>query len=339
MRRLAVLLVGLLVLAAPAQAAKKPPASWAQAQIEAVVAAGLMAPTAAEFRPGDLLTKGELDEILRLVGKPPALPAGDPSLPVKLRELDAALVRALGLGKTAKRFRSALVAVGLKPPAYAGVEIVARLVGLRTNHPQADDAVEVGPNSAVDRAETAYSIARWLEARASGLGSVVAGQASAFTLPELTEWQARVLARAVRFVGYPYIWGGSSDRSQAPFGVKVPGGFDCSGFVWRVYKLEPFDGAPALAETLQGRTTYEMSREVTKALRIPFDQIQPADVLFFGDRGPKSKPGQIGHMGIYLGGGWMIHSSSRGTTITSLEGWYTERFAWARRPLAEAGLA
>jgi cell wall-associated NlpC family hydrolase len=338
MRRFVVLLAALLALAAPAQAAKKPPVSWAQAQIEAVVGAGLMAPRVAEFRPGDPLTRGELDELLTLLGKPPAVPAADASQPVKLRELDAALVRALGLTKAAKRFRSALVAAGLNPPAYAGVEIVARLLGLRTNHPQADDPIEVGPASTVNRAEAAYSVARWLDASWTGLDDVVAGQASSFALPALTEWQARVLDRAVRFVGYPYIWGGSSERTQRPFGVKVPGGFDCSGFVWRVYKLEPFEGAPALADTLQGRTTYEMSREVVKALRIPFDQIQPGDVLFFGERGPKSKPGQIGHMGIALGGGWMIHSSSRGTTVASLEGWYTERFAWARRPLAEAGL-
>jgi hypothetical protein len=44
-------------------------------------------------------------------------------------------------------------------------------------------------------------------------------------------------------------------------------------------------------------------------------------------------------MGIYLGGGWMAHSSSRGTTLAPLVGWYRDRFAWGRRPLAEAGLA
>jgi cell wall-associated NlpC family hydrolase len=338
MRRLVVVLAALLVLAAPAEAASKPPASWAQPEIEAVVASGLMASSVAEFRPGDVLTRGELDEILALLGKPPAAAAANPELPVRLRELDAALVRALGLGKLAKRFRNALVAGGLSPPGYAGTEVVARLVGLRTNHPQGADDLEPAPNSPVTRAETAYSLARWLEGNAAGLGGAVSSQTSILALPELTEWQLRILDRAVRFVGYPYIWGGSSEKPQAPFGVRVGGGFDCSGFVWRVYKLEPFDGAPGLAETLQGRTTYAMSGEVAKAERIPFESIQPADVLFFGDRGPKSKPGQIGHMGIYLGGGWMIHSSSRGTTIVPLDGWYTSRFAWARRLLAEAGL-
>jgi cell wall-associated NlpC family hydrolase len=65
----------------------------------------------------------------------------------------------------------------------------------------------------------------------------------------------------------------------------------------------------------------------------------PGDVIFFGDRGPKSKPAQIGHSGIYVGGGWFVHASSNGVTLQPLEGWYHARFAWARRPLAEAGLS
>jgi cell wall-associated NlpC family hydrolase len=81
-----------------------------------------------------------------------------------------------------------------------------------------------------------------------------------------------------------------------------------------------------------------MSAEVSAAERIGIDAIEPGDVLFFGDKGPRSKPSQVGHMGLYLGNGWMIHSSSRGTTILPLAGWYSDRFAWARRPLAEAGL-
>jgi hypothetical protein len=83
--------------------------------------------------------------------------------------------------------------------------------------------------------------------------------------------------------------------------ITVPGGFDCSGFVWRVYKLEPYPDAPALAAVLRGRTTYAMSGEVPKSERIDRASIEPGDVLFFGSRGPASKPSEIGHMGIYVG--------------------------------------
>ena len=66
--------------------------------------------------------------------------------------------------------------------------------------------------------------------------------------------------------------------------------------------------------------------------------LAPGDVVFFGAKGPRSKPAQVDHMGIAVGNGWMVHSSSSGTTLVPLTGWYRDRFAWARRPLAEAGL-
>ena len=129
----------------------------------------------------------------------------------------------------------------------------------------------------------------------------------------------------MRFIGYPYVWGGVAESS----------GFDCSGFVWRVYKLQAYANASRLADTLQGRTTYTMSAE---GKRVALAQLQPADLLFFGARGPKSKPAQIDHMGIYLGNGWFIHSSRQGVTVAPISGGYVNRLAWGRRPLAEAGL-
>ena len=70
-----------------------------------------------------------------------------------------------------------------------------------------------------------------------------------------------------------------------------------------------------------------MSGEVPKALRVPFEALEPGDVLFFG-RGPRSKPGQVDHAGIYLGNGWFVHSSDRGVALAPLTGWYRTGFAW-----------
>jgi cell wall-associated NlpC family hydrolase len=81
-----------------------------------------------------------------------------------------------------------------------------------------------------------------------------------------------------------------------------------------------------------------MSGEVGRAKRIAFDALEPGDVLFFGSNGTRSKSWQINHTAIYLGGGWLIQSSDNGVAVAPLEGWYANRFAWARRPLAEAGL-
>jgi cell wall-associated NlpC family hydrolase len=215
---------------------------------------------------------------------------------------------------------------------------VARLLGLRINHPQGQEHLELGPSQPATRAEAAFSLAR-LRELGDGSLATVRTLASSLRLPVYDEWQRALLDRAVRFVGYPYVWAGSSEQPQELYYGSAPGGFDCSGLVWRVVKLEPLPGAPALAAVLKGRTTFSMSAEILKARRIAPDRLQAGDLVFFGDRGPQSVPGQIGHMGIYAGGGWFVHSSGNGVTLQPLQGWYAERLAWGRRVLAEAGLA
>jgi cell wall-associated NlpC family hydrolase len=343
-RPLSLLVVWLAVLAlAPvAPAAEPPPAgtgSWADPQIQTVVSAGLMAPSAAEFRPDDQLTAGELAELLANLGSPGAAPQ-DPAATVTIAELNAALVRHIGLTASAKQFRTALVAAGLEPSKRAGTEIVAHSLGLRLNH--GTESLELLPTDPATRAEAAFSVARALELPSSWEIGDVTAKAATFAVPELTDWQRRILTRAVGFLGYPYVWAGSSEKPQVLGSGPSPGGFDCSGFVWRVYKLEQYPDAPQLAEMLKGRTTYAMSGEVGPELRIGRDALAAGDVVFFGDKGPESKPVQVGHMGIYVGNGWFIHSSSGGDGVmlsTLTNGYYDERFAWARRPLAEAGLS
>jgi cell wall-associated NlpC family hydrolase len=81
-----------------------------------------------------------------------------------------------------------------------------------------------------------------------------------------------------------------------------------------------------------------MSGEVPRSLRVSRDALAPGDVVFFGSRGAKSKPSEIGHMGIYVGNDWFVHSSRFGTTLTPMTDWYETSFAWGRSPLVEAGL-
>jgi cell wall-associated NlpC family hydrolase len=262
--------------------------------------------------------------------------ARDPSAPVTIEGLDAALVHYLGLDPAAAEFEQKLRAAGLQPKGDAGTEIVARLLNLRYTHPSSQVNLALLPFQSATRAEAAYSFAQVL-----GFGSDttqwVQSLADGFTLPSLTTWQRRILTTAVSYIGYPYVWGGTSPTAEAPFGVEAPGGFDCSGFAWRVYKLTSYPGERDLASVLRGRTTYVMSGEVPRSERIPATKLQPADTLFFGV-GTHSSPSQVDHMAIYLGNGWLIQSSSQGVTIAPFAGWYAQTFAWARRPLREAGL-
>ncbi len=303
------------------------------------------------FRPDEPLTRQSLAHaVARLTGTT-ELALSDGEAPVTVEELDATLVRALGLRDAAYRiFRSARRS-GLRPPARFGTEVLARLLGLRLNHPDGQDDLELQPQQVATRAEAAYSIAQILEfeqtadeppgdRRPSSAG--IAGfdlsatrqveaardAAKAFELPELTAWQQRLLSTATSYIGFPYIWGGTGEDTP---------GFDCSGFVWRVFRMTEYANEGSLADTLRGRTTMAMSNEVSGESRIPFEALEPGDVLFFG-AGPASKPAQVIHTGIYLGNGWFIHSSRYGVAVAALDGWYRDSFAWGRRPLAEAGL-
>jgi cell wall-associated NlpC family hydrolase len=268
-------------------------------------------------------------------------PGGNPSTPITMAQLDRSLVGVLGLKKAAKEFTQGAHDAGMSVPGRFGTEVVARLLGLRTNHPAAQDFIELRPQDPATRAEAAYSAAQIL-----GFGLLsdswqvaqVQSLADAFTLPTLDDWQRQILTVAFSKLGMPYIWGGTSDTTETDFGVTARGGYDCSGFVWRVYKLQSYADEGNLASTILGRTTYAMSVEVAGAKRISYKKLQPADVIFFGTKGSQSTGAQIFHTAIYVGNGWLIQSSGQGVALAQLSDWYRKKFAWGRRPLHEAGL-
>lgn len=327
-------LLALCVLAGPAYGAVAK-VSWAEPQIRTVTSRGLMGGDAGSFAPERVLTAGELAELVAgLSGRLPATVA-DTNAPVTISQLDAALVRGVGLGAEATRFRDGARAAGLRPPGRFGTEVVARLLGLRADH--RDESLERRPGEPATRAEAAFSAAKilgWKGWEAQYVRDLAAG----FAPEPVSGWQQTVLREAVSLTGLPYVWGGTSERAQVVLGAPAPGGFDCSGLLWRIYRDAPYAAGTPLAATLLGRTTFSMSGETPRALRIRFAELEPADVVFFGRRGARSAPREIDHAAIYLGGGWLIQSSSQGVALAPLAGSYRREFAWARRPLAEAGL-
>jgi cell wall-associated NlpC family hydrolase len=357
--------VAAVTTAAAAGSSKSPP-NWAAPQIATVVAHKLMgAKTVSKFRPNAALTAktlaGLTADLRSQVGtsnSPPSDPGSgtttgttggttttptgsDPAAPQTMAQLDRSLVQAIGLGKAAKEFTQGARADGLTVPGRFGTEVVARLLGLRLNHPAAQDFLELRPQDPATRAETAYSAAQILSfglLADSWQIAQVKSLADTFTLPVVNDWQRQILDVAFSKIGMPYVWGGTSDGTETNFGVTARGGYDCSGFVWRVYKLQTYADEGTLASTIVGRTTYAMSVEVPLSKRIGFKKLQPADVIFFGSKGPASKGPQVFHTGIYVGNGWFIQSSSAGVALAQLTGWYKKEFAWGRRPLREAGL-
>jgi cell wall-associated NlpC family hydrolase len=94
----------------------------------------------------------------------------------------------------------------------------------------------------------------------------------------------RAAALAVREVGVPYRWGGTSPA----------GGFDCSGLVYWAYRRLGV-GVPHSSYAL-----YAVGRRVARS------RMKPGDLLFFYG---------LGHVGIYLGHGRMVHAPHTGERV------------------------
>ncbi len=112
-----------------------------------------------------------------------------------------------------------------------------------------------------------------------------------------------VVGIAMRYLGTPYRWGGSSPST----------GFDCSGFIMFVF------AQMGVSLPHNAAAQYGYGAPVSRS------DLQPGDLVFFNG---------LGHNGIYVGGGSFIHSPHTGDVvkISNLgEGWYASTYVGARR--------
>ena len=99
----------------------------------------------------------------------------------------------------------------------------------------------------------------------------------------------KIVSTAKKYLGVPYVWGGSS-----------PSGFDCSGLVYYVLRSCGYSVS---------RTSSAMYKDGTPVAK---SDLQPGDVVFFQNT---YKAG-ISHVGIYVGNGQFIHSPSTGEVVS-----------------------
>ena len=117
----------------------------------------------------------------------------------------------------------------------------------------------------------------------------------------------KLAAYAKTFVGYPYVYGGSS-----------PSGFDCSGFTSYIYKQFGY----SLNRTCSG--------QLDNGTPVAMSELQPGDLVFFQNT---YKAG-ISHVGIYVGDGKFIHSPNSRSVVSYADlysDYYTNHYYSARR--------
>jgi cell wall-associated NlpC family hydrolase len=99
---------------------------------------------------------------------------------------------------------------------------------------------------------------------------------------------ANIIETATRFIGFPYLWGGTSIK-----------GMDCSGFTKTCFFLNGVILPRNASEQAQTGENVDITKD--------FYRLQPADLLFFGSI--KENKEHISHVAIYIGNGRFIHSS------------------------------
>src|SRR6476619_7813267 len=120
-------------------------------------------------------------------------------------------------------------------------------------------------------------------AAAAASGGSVGGTGGSIPVPPSSTLGGQAVAIAEQYLGVPYVWGGAS-----------PSGFDCSGLVMYVYAQ--------LGVSLP-HNAYEQYLALP---HVPTSDLEPGDLVFFYG---------FGHVGIYIGGGMMIHAPHTGTVV------------------------
>ena len=118
------------------------------------------------------------------------------------------------------------------------------------------------------------------------IGKYVEGSYTDYAIPPEAlddEVFAAIIKEAEKYLGYPYVWGGSSPSTS----------FDCSGFVSWVINHSGWDVGRLGAQGLCNICT-----------PVPSANVKPGDLVFF--TGTYDTPG-VSHVGIYVGNNMMIH--------------------------------
>lgn len=247
------------------------------------------------------------------------------------------LIDVLGMESIARQLDKLHTRDGVRfptPPRFGALMLGLRL-GLRYNN--SDEAMDVGPRTPLSRAQVAYSIFK-AATLPDGVISWVSDQYDGIELPKMGLSRQAIVRWGVKYVGFPYVWGGEWGLDDAPIalgGQPVPG-FDCSGLTW--WALRANDGGawkvhpprPYAGWSLPQRTSADMARFG----KLKFDRLLPGDLMFYdGD-----SDGRVDHVDTYIGNGYALDSSSTPGGVTIMwvgDGWYRDHFTHGRRVLPD----
>ena len=327
-----VLASALLLAALPAGPASAATPEWARPALRYLVDHGYM--RRASFSPNDTMSRRAFKRLMtRAFGGGFARDRGT----VTAAEVSRALVRQLGGAPIARHLAGAESPDGWDPGVGSrfGYEVTGRELGLRHDRPTSEESKESSAGEAMRQADVVWAV--W---QAKTSPDVWAADALRdFRLGDYDDTRRKVVKFALSMVGTPYVWGGewpAKTPAWYPYGAQPHGGFDCSGFAWYVLRRKTSGWSPNRGYrgwALPERSSSDMARATRNRLR--YRELRPGDLVFFASNGSRAKAGDVYHAGIYLGRGWMVHSSGSraGISLATIgrDSWWHSQIAWGRR--------
>ena len=111
-------------------------------------------------------------------------------------------------------------------------------------------------------------------------------------LKNLNATNETLVATAQKFMGIPYLWGGTSTK-----------GVDCSGFTKTIYFLNGMVIPRDASQQVHTGKNVDSTRN--------FENLQKGDLLFFGSKATDSIQEKVVHVGMWMGNNEFIHASGR----------------------------
>ena len=129
----------------------------------------------------------------------------------------------------------------------------------------------------------------------------------------------RLIEEAEKYIGYPYVYGGSKPST----------GFDCSGFVCWVFRQSGVYDTGRLG----AKGLYSLCTDVSR------DEARPGDLVFFTKTMGADVKG-ITHVGIYVGNNMMLHAGDPvGFADLQSDKWAKKIYAFGRLPVQQGAQA
>ena len=183
--------------------------------------------------------------------------------------------------ETAKETEAAVKVIAANPEKAEDVTVAAPTVKQET---KAETKIET---KAETKAETIVEAKTETKTEVPGIKKETSSSKSTESSSVETASRTALIAYAQQFLGNPYVYGGTS----------LTKGADCSGFVMSVFSHF-------------GISTGRSSRDqAARGKTIPVSEVKPGDLLFY------ASGSYINHVGIYVGNGKIIHSSTPATGI------------------------